>query len=373
MNILIISPQIYPCITGGVEIFNYYLIKELAKKGHKVWVLTSCGYDWNNTNISLVKLNKRFLLNPTLSTEFHLSLELIKLKKQIDIIHVPYTSNSLLAYPMLFVKKFFDIHYVVTIHGGGMYPWKPKALHKLFFKHADAIVAVSETIRKEYERRSGRKIKVIPPLVPFSESKVSKDELRKRYGFDNDDKIILSVGSIKKIKGSDTLLYAFLELGKMYIEKNNLKLLYVGDGPMKPMLAEKVKERNFDGHVNFLGNIPHEEVPHICRLADICICPSRHEAFGITILEAMASGKPIIASNVGGIPESIIDEKNGLLFEKENTKDLIEKIKELVENKDLCNKLGNAAKIDYLKNYRFEYVISQYIELFTEVCKEEND
>jgi glycosyltransferase involved in cell wall biosynthesis len=373
MNILVISPGIYPCITGGVEIFNYYLIKELAKRGHKVWVLTTCAYDWNNRNISPVKLNERFLINPTLSTEFHLSLELIKLKKQIDVIHVPYASNSPLAYPMLFVKKFFDIHYVVTIHGGGMYPWKPKALHKLFFKHADAIIAVSETIKKEYERRSGRKIKVIPPVIPFSESKVLKDELRKRYGFDNDDKIILSVGSIKKIKGSDILLYAFLELGKMYIEKNNLKLLYVGDGPMKPILLENVKKRSFDKYVNFLGIIPYEEVPHIYKLADIYVISSLLEGTPIALLEAMFDGLPIVGTDVNGINNLIRHEKNGLLFEKKNGKDLTEKIKELVENKDLCNKLGNAAKIDYLKNYRFEYVISQYIELFTEVCKEEND
>ena len=370
MNILIVSPAIYPCITGGVEVFNYYLIKELAKRGHKVWVLTSCGYDWNNTNISLVKLNKRFLLNPTLSTNFHLSLELIKLKKQIEVIHVPYTSNSPLAYPVLLAKALFPIQYVITIHGGGMYPWKPKTLHKLFFEHADAIVAVSEIIRKEYEKRSGRKIKVIPPLIPFSESKISKEELKKRYGFGNDDKVILSLGSIKKIKGSDTLLYAFLELGKTYIEKNNLKLLYVGDGPMKPMLAEKVKERNFDGHVKFLGIIPHEEVLHIYKLADIYVISSLFEGTPKSLLEAMFNGLPIIGRDVNGINNLIRHGKNGLLFEKENRKDLTGKIKELVENKDLSNKLGNAAKKDYLKNYKFEHTISQYIKLYTKLCKE---
>ena len=371
MNILIISPAIYPCTTGGAEIFNYFLTKELAKRGHKLWVLTSCGYDWNNRNISLVKLSERFLLNPTVSTRFHLSLELIKLKKQIDVIHVPYTSNSTLAYPILLVKKFFDIHYVIYILGGGMYPWKPKTLHKLFFKHADAIVAASEILRKEYEKRSGRKIKVVSPLIPFSESKISKEELRKRYGFSSNDKVILSVGSIKKIKGSDTLLCAFLGLGKMYIEKNNLKLLYAGEGPMKPMLAKKVKERSFDGYVKFLGTIPHEEVPHIYKLADIYVISSLFEGAPLALLEAMFNALPIIGTDVNGINNLIRHGKNALLFEKENIKDLTEKIKELVENKDLSNKLGNAAKKDYLKNYKFEHFISQYIKLYTKLCKEE--
>ena len=371
MNILIISPAIYPCVTGGVEVFNYYLIKELAERGHKVWVLTSCGYDWNNRNISLVRLNQRFLLNPTLSTNLHLSLELIKLKKQVDVIHLPYTSNSRLAYPMVLARKFFDIPYIIYIQGGGMYPWKPKILHRLFFKHAGAIVAVSETLRKEYEKRSGRKIKVIPPLIPFSESKISKEELRKRYGFSSDDKVILSVGSIKKIKGSDTLLYAFLELGKIYIEENNLKLLYAGEGPMKPMLEEKVKERSFDEYVKFLGTIPHEEVPHVYKLADIYVISSLFEGAPLSLLEAMSNGLPIIGTDVNGINDLIAHGENGLLFEKENIKDLIEKIKELVENKDLSNKLGNAAKRDYLQNYEFEYSISKHINLYTKLCKEE--
>lgn len=373
MNILVISPALYPCITGGVEIFNYYFIKELAKRGHKVWVLTSCRHNWNKRNISIVKLNERFLPNPTLSTRSHLFLGLIKLKKQVDVIHVPYTSNSPLAYPMLFAKKLFDIRYIIYILGGGMYPWKPKTLHKLFFKHADAIVAASETIRKEYERRSGRKIKVITPLIPFSEPKVSKEELRKRYGLSNDDRVILSLGSIKKIKGSDTLLYAFLDLRKLYIEKNNLKLLYAGEGPMKPMLAEKAKEKSFDGYVKFLGTIPHEEVPHIYKLADIYVIPSLFEGAPLSLLEAMFNGLPIIGTDIHGVNNFIRHEKNGLLFEKENKEDLTERIKELVENKDLSIKLGTAAKKDYLRNYKFEYMISQFIKLYTKCVRKEND
>ena len=348
-------------------------MKELAKRGHKLWVLTSCGYEWNNRNISLVKLNERLLLNSTLSTRFHLFFGLAKLKKQVDVVHVPYTSNSTLAYPILLAKKIFDIRYIIYILGGGMYPWKPKILHKLFFKHADDIVAASETIRKEYEKRSGRKIKVITPLIPFSESKISKEKLRKRYGFSTDDKVILSLGSIKKIKGSDTLLYAFLELGKMYIEKNNLKLLYAGEGPMKPILAEKVKERSFDGCVKFLGAIPHEEVPHIYKLADIYVISSLFEGSPLSLMEAMFNGLPIIGTDVNGINNLIRHRKNGLLFEKENTKDLTAKIRELVDNKDLPNRLGNTAKKDYLENYNFEFSISQIIELYTQCVRKEND
>lgn len=373
MNIVMISPAIYPCVTGGVEIFNYYLISELAERGNKVWVFTNCEHGWDDRNISLVNLNKRFLLHPTLSIDSHILFKLIKLRKRIDVVHVPYTSNSHLAYPMLLAKKLLDIPYIITIHGGGMYPWRPKTPHKLFFQHADAIVAVSETIKEEYEKRSGRKIKVIPPLIPFRESKIPKDELRNKYGFRDSDVIILSLGSIKKIKGSDVLLDAFLGLEEWYIEENNLKLLYVGDGPMKLVLEKKVNDVGFSQYVNFLGNVPYSKVPEMYKLADIYVIPSLFEGTPITLLEAMFNGLPIIGTNVNGINSLIRHKKNGLLFEKENVEDLKEKIKKLVEDKDLSNRLGNTAKNDYFKSYNFKYVVSEHIKLCKNIVEGNHD
>jgi len=370
MNISILSPDIYPCVTGGLEIFNYYFIKELVERGHKILIFTTCDHDWNNKNISVVKLREKFLLYPTLSINFHIFFKLIELRKWIDIVHVPYTSNSPLAYPMLLAKKLFNIPYIILIHGGGMYPWRPKTPHKLFFRHADAVVAVSDSIKKEYEKRSGRKINVIPPLIPFRESKISKGELRNKYGFGDNDTIILYLGSIKKIKGSEILLDAFLNLGKEYIEENNLKLLYVGDGVMKPTIEEKVRERNFNKYVKFFGSIPHEKASQMYKLADIYVIPSLFEGLPLSLLEAMFNGLPIIGTDTEGINSLISHRKNGLLFERGNAGDLKEKIKELVENKDLSSKLGNAAKNDFSKSYNFEDVVSEHIKLCNDIVEE---
>ena len=372
MNVLVVSPGLYPCITGGVEIANYFLIKELAKRGHNVWVLTSCTYNWDSRNVFLVKLNKRLLLNPTLSTLFQIFLELSKFQKLVDVIHVPYTSNSLLAYPLFMAKKLFGINYVITVHGGGMHPWKPKILQYLFFTHAKAIVAVSETLRKEYEKRSGRNIEVILPLIPLHESEIAKEELRKRHGLRDGDRVIVSVGSIKKIKGSDALLSAFLKLGKPYVEKHNLKLLYVGEGPLKSMLEMKVRERRFDKYVKFLGAFPREEVPHVYKLADIYVIPSLFEGAPLSLLEAMFNGLPIIGTDVNGINNLISDGKTGLLFAKQNSEDLTEKIRQLVDNQDLLDELGNAAKKEYLQNYGFGDELSRFIKLL-QSCAFKND
>jgi glycosyltransferase involved in cell wall biosynthesis len=361
-----ISHQIYPCNYGGLEVFNYHFIKELASQKQNIWLFTCCDYNWNNEFIHLVKSWKGFPGLYTISRYFSIILNSIKLKDKIDIIHVPYTSNYYLALPILLINKILEIPYVIIIHGGGMYEWKNKTVHRLFFKNANAIVAVSDIIQKEYERRSDRKINFIPPLIPFLKTELAKSELYKKYGFNANDIIILYLGSIKKVKGCSTLFEAFSNLGKEYIKENNLKLIYIGDGILRNELEDKIVEKNLSQHIKFFGYISHEKVPELYKLADIYVIPSLFEGMPISLLEAMFNGLPIIGTNVNGINNLIIHKKNGLLFEKENIDDLKNKIRELINDKNLANKLGRSAKNDYSKGYLFQDMISNHIKLYEE-------
>lgn len=369
MNILFICTQLFPCTIGGVEIFNYYLIKALGKY-HDIWVITSCDTNFNQKNVHVIKINPKKLGSQKLSIFYEHSRNILTVRDKIDLIHVPYMSRSWRYGCYLpIIKKLCNLPYLVSIHGGGMHPWKPKIPHKLLFQHADAIVAVSETIKNEYEKRSGRNIKVIPPLIPFKKSKISKTKLREKYGFRKDDTIILSLGSIKKIKGSDILINGFFLLGKDYIEKNQIRLLYVGDGIMKKELKEKIKNRGFEKYAKFFGNIPYEKVPEMYRITDIFVIPSLFESFGISYLEAIFNGLPVIGSDTYVINKFIIDNKNGLLFEKNNYKDLANKIKELINKKELAKNLGEKAKKYYKKSYIFENVVKDHIKLYERIIK----
>jgi len=370
MNILIISPAIYPCAIGGVEVFNNNFSKGLAERGINIYIFTTCKYDCANKKISLIKLSKRILLLPSLSICFHIFLKLIEFRKKIDIIHVPYTSNSFLAYPIVMAKKFFKIPpYVILIHGGGMYPWKPKIIHRLFFQYADYIIAVSEIIRREYEKRCGKRIEVIPPLILFRKSKNPKEKLRIKYGLESQDTVILFLGTIKKIKGGDILTDAFFSLGKEYLEKNDLKLLYVGDGPMKPILRKRVDEKGFNKYVKFFGNIPYEKIPDMYKMADIYVIPSLFEGTPIALLEAMFNGLPIIGTDTNGINNIICNDRSGLLFQKKDIMGLKEKIKKLVEDKELRIRLGNSGKEDYLKSYNFDNAVIKHIKLYRSIIE----
>ncbi len=367
VNIAIISHLIYPCNSGGLEIFNHYFIKEISSLGHRIWLFTCCNYDWNNESIHRVKLRKGKPGLIKLILYFSLIFNLIKYRDEIDIVHIPYTSNDFLAFPILLINKLLDIPYVVTIHGGGMLKWKLKVLHQSYFRNANAIVAVSETIKKEYEKRSSRKIKMIPPLIPFVETKVPKSELKSKYGFNNNDYIILSLGRIRKNKGSDILLEAFMNLGKEYIESKNLKLVYVGDGNLRTELEKEVEVKDFNQYIKFFGILPHEKVSDIYKIANIYIIPSFFEGTPISLLEAMFNSLPIIGTNVRGINNLISDKKNGLLFEKGNIDDLRSKIRALIEDSNQAKRLGSSAKRDYSKGYLFKNMISDHIKLYEKV------
>lgn len=360
MNILIFSPQLYPCKIGGMELFNYYFIKYLSKC-HDISVLTNC----NRFEIKEVN----FIQNKKKNIIFFYLNTFIKLvfNRNFDLIIFPYTSNSPLIYPFLLFNMIFRIHYIIIIHGGGMYQWRPVFFQKKFFKEAFDIIAVSKPIKLEYEKRIEKDIKLIPPLVPFRIAEESEKKLRVNNNFKERDLIIISVGSLKKIKGPEHLLDAFIKLGKNYMEINHLKLIYIGDGPLKTELEEKVRLNDLNNFIIFMGTIPHEQVNDFYKIANIYIIPSLFEGTPLSLLEAMFNALPIIGSNVSGINNIIQHKVNGLLFEVEDSDDLKNNIKYIIQNMENSIKLGFKAKECYKETYDYEDMIRSYNKIFSKI------
>jgi glycosyltransferase involved in cell wall biosynthesis len=203
--------------------------------------------------------------------------------------------------------------------------------------------------------------------VPFLKSSLSKEKVRNKYGFEIQDIIIIAVGSIKEIKGSDTLINTFIQLGMEYVVKNRVHLIYAGDGDLRNSLESRVKEHKFGDNVTFLGIIPHEQIPEIFKIADIYIIPSLFEGTPISLLEAMFNGLPIIGSNTRGINNIIFPGRNGMLFETRNTIDLNEKLKNMLENIGYYNKLGEQAAVDYNHQWHHKKAINEHIAIIREI------
>jgi glycosyltransferase involved in cell wall biosynthesis len=370
MRILFISHGMYPCKTGGAEIFNYFLVKKLSEY-YKFFVLTLCGEE-TGLDATVIKIMRRKFGISRISIPLQDFLTILKFKNDIDLIHITYAYDHWLRWlPYPTIKKILNIPYIITIHGGGMHAWKPKFIHKFLFKNASEIIGVSSVIKDEYEMRSKRQVTYIPPLIPFQECTKDRTALRRKYGYNESDIILLFLGTLKRIKGCDTLIRAFISLGEEYVKKNNLKLLLAGDGVQKLELEEVVRHYNNESYIKFMGHVPHNNISAIYKISDIYILPSSFEGTPISMLEAMFNCMPIIASDVNGINNIIQNETNGLLFEVNNSDDLKDKIIRMVEDNELSNNVASRAKNDYQSNYNYDIIIEQYKKIYKKLEKKE--
>jgi glycosyltransferase involved in cell wall biosynthesis len=360
MKILLISPLIYPSEVGGLEIYNYYFIKELKKLGHNVSLLSN----YTGLSDSGIKSYKLFTRNPfiqSIKIFFHL------LSHKYDIVHIPYGSNSFLANPVGLFKKFFKKNdYAIYIHGGGMLKWTDPERQSLFFSKAKTIISVSEPIRKEYEQRTGRKITTVLPLIPFEKPKKSRIEVRKFLGIEEDDKVMIYVGSIKTLKGSDFLVNSFIKNGKEFFERNKLKMIFIGEGELKTQLNTLVEKNNMRKEIIFLGGKKKEEIPDYMIASDIFVFASEVEGTPLSLLEAMHNKLMVIATDVTGINNIIQNKVNGLLYKWNDFDSFRSALEFTLENNDECKKMIDFAKNITLKNYDYQKNILEHLRLYSE-------
>lgn len=366
-GILFLLPWVYPCTTGGIELFHYYFIQEICKF-YDVHICTTCNRFPESERTKTHIYPEKMFCSHTLSLTFNQIRYLYRLRKRVHLIHIPYTSKKVLQfYYVILIKKIFHIPYVLRIHGGGMYPGRPDFLHQIWFNNASGIVAVSAPIKEEYEKRHGRPITLIPSMLPFQKTTNSRQELLDRYHIGPSDLVILFLGSLKRIKGPDILLDAFLSLEPEYIVRHHLKMLFVGDGAMRPELETKASQSKVSGHIRFLGNLPHERVCEAYAMGGIFCLPSLMEAHPLSLIEAMYHGLPVIGSDISTIKNIIHDCENGLLFASGDAENLSVKMKNLVENDALRLKLGKSALKSYHQTYNFNRMVQDYCDFYDSI------
>jgi glycosyltransferase involved in cell wall biosynthesis len=196
-------------------------------------------------------------------------------------------------------------------------------------------------------RRFPERVVVIPNGVDTTRfnPKVNGEEIRQRLGL-ADHRVLLFVGALTqwhRYKGLDVLLSAMSRLKKL---GQDVRLIVVGDGSLAPEYRSLANSLRMSEDVVFAGNVSDDDLPGYYACADILILPSkdRSEGFGLTILEANATGKPAIGSNVGGIPSVIEDGKNGKLVPPNDPAALSETIRELFTSDALLDRLGRNAR-----------------------------
>ncbi len=181
------------------------------------------------------------------------------------------------------------------------------------------------------------------------------------------DKVGISLGYIGRLvdgKGLEDLFKAIAILKSRSLKFN---CLIFGTGPLEMKLKKLAEELNIGDRIEWRGFVPYGKVPEALSEIDIFVYPSWHEGFGRSIMEAMAMEKPVVATRVGGIPDLVKNGENGFLVEPHNPEVLAEKIKELMENKELREKFGKAGREHVNKNYEWNDGIKKFANLFLEL------
>jgi glycosyltransferase involved in cell wall biosynthesis len=210
-----------------------------------------------------------------------------------------------------------------------------------WFRRFDAIIAVSEAVRgsliKNYFLSPRRVFTVYNGIdtqrfAPL-ESQIPNSKSQKN---------ILYLGRLDKDKGLTTLLGA---VSNFQCSITNFQLLIVGSGPEFDYLNNRGKELGLSDAVEFIGPVPYEETPKYYRAADIFVLPSTaREGLPMTLIEAMAAGVPVVASNLGGIPEAVVDGETGILVRPHSVEDLSAALLKLLADDSLCLKMGRKAR-----------------------------
>ncbi|MFH8120407.1 MAG: glycosyltransferase family 4 protein [Candidatus Aenigmatarchaeota archaeon] len=308
-----------------------------------------------------------------------------ELFKNVDIIHC---HNAFVGLKCLKISKKLGKSLVYTCHNGmwiaenvNLYEkLVVRRIEKKLIESSSASIAVSNNLKENLTKKAKieeNKIKVIYNGVDteFFYPRPKSVELIKKLGLE-DSFTILFVGRIAPAKGLEFLIHAIKELKHL-----PLKALIVGPfrymfgenqktgeiSNYAKMLLELVDKLDLKEKIIFTGAIPRNDLPKYYSVADLFVLPSVYEAMPIVLLEAMACGKPLIGSNVGGIPELVKDGYNGFIFKPGDYKDLSNKIRVIFEDKDLRRNFGMRSRELAEKEFSWKIIAKKIYETYNEV------
>lgn len=211
---------------------------------------------------------------------------------------------------------------------------------------------------------SGRNIKVIKNGVDLKKFTGTEDKkLRENLGISKDDIVLICVGRLVKIKAHEVLIDAFKLLQDL---ERPIKLLIVGDGPEREKVEQIIVGLDLRKNIIMLG--PRDDIPDLLKISDCFVLTSRSEGLSCSIIEAMASGLPVVATNVGGNSELIEEGKNGYLVQVDDSVALADGVKKIILNISIKKKYGERSSAIIRNQYSLDLMIENYVNLYNEMC-----
>lgn len=329
-----------PCLLkGGTEFQTLHLVKVLSALGYSIQVLVYFEYDkemkshFKQEGAEVHCLNWDRALRPWL---FILKFRTVLKKLQPDVVHVQYMAPG--ALPIIAARLAGIKTVLATVHQP--YTKGHGKLAKLVLKCSAQLCTKFMAVSKAAEQSWFGSAQLYNPNLALAKlpkhftiyntvdveliqeiyKNSNPEELKKELGIHKDKRIIGAVSRLRREKGIDLIIKAFKSISETNPKTH---LLLVGDGPDARDLRSLVNNYDIQDRVSFVGEAHWEAAMKYMAIMDIVVMPSRFEGFGLTAAEAMAMGKPVIASSIFGLKEVVQHKKTGLLFELENIAQLI--------------------------------------------------
>ncbi|ASJ09863.1 glycosyl transferase [Thermococcus sp. P6] len=374
MRIALVSDWYYPKI-GGVASHMHNLALKLREGGHEVAIVTNDREtgkekELEERGIELVKVPGIMapLLDVNASYSLKSSRELNVFLKDFDVVHshhafTPLALKAVKAGRSMGKATLLTTHSISFAHDSRL--WEALGLtiplFNSYLRYPHRIIAVSKAARAFIEHFTEGPISIIPNGVDdgrFTPAR-DKEEIKAKFGVSGD--VVLYVSRMSYRKGPHVLLNAFSSI-------DGATLVMVGSGDMLPFLKMQAKFLGIEDRVIFTGYLDDEELPEVFRMADVFVLPSTTaEAFGIVVLEAMASGVPVVATSVGGIPEVVRENEAGLLVPPGNEFELGKAIRKLLEDEKLREFYGKNGRRAVEEKYSWDRVVVEVEKAYEEV------
>lgn len=395
MKVLIVAPLYPPYARGGGEAVISAIARGLAKKGHEITVIS--GYYPKKTlsephrncegEIEIIWIPLMRMMEaryPQLKNSLPPNLSSLAFLKTIDygeydVIHLCAFGHLLIDYVNLVAKnprKILTVHaFPKYVEKGGGASFPLKLLYRAYYrtlgmntlKSAKAITTVSKFTARECAERGipENKIVTIENGIDLEKYKpVNYDELEQKFHLQKEDILILSISRVTWYKGYEYALKAVCKI----VKETNKPIKYMVVGPIEDRdyywnLKKQVEELSLKNNVIFTGFLDEKLKLQALTRANIFLAPSLHEGFGLVILEAMALGKPIIASNCEGFQCILEHMKTGILVKPASAEEIANAILLLLSNSDLQEQLSKNA-LSNVKKYDWAERVKAYEELY---------
>jgi glycosyltransferase involved in cell wall biosynthesis len=352
------------------ELQLFGISKELVRMGHEAFIIRRWyGLDEIETidGVKIINVGTPYLRDKKFGQIASIMLfslgavrKIKKLKPDIVCLIDRYSGYfpSKLKIPKIFIASTHDAFGFVK-----EYEVNRRKLNYIFFdikrkmeenimRRSDSTISLTESIKDYLVQRGITNTYIMPNAIDPNDYYESREE-----------NFILFAGRLVEHKGIQYLIKAFYEMRDDITED----LVIIGSGPYKKTLKELVVSQNIEDKVKFVSFLPNSEYRELLSKCKVFVFPSLFEAFGVVVIEAMASSKPVITSNIIGPKDIITQGYDGFLFEKGNVDELKKYLELLLENKELRKKIGGSARTTVEERYAFEKVADSYLKLYEKI------